>query len=440
MKNKDKNSQQFIAESRQREKEIEKIFNMTGYMVCIASIAGYFLRINESFVETLGYSKEELLSRPYIDFIHPDDKQKTIDIVREKLEQGAKVIGFENRYICKDGKHKWLSWTSHPVIEEGITYAITYDITKRKKALEALRENEERYRRVVQDQTEFIVRWQPGGIITFVNDSYCRYFGTSPVKMLGNSFFPLISEDSYELVMAKIRSITAKNPVAVGEHRVLRPDGSIGWNQWTDRGFFDKKGKTIEYQSVGRDITERKNMEQEQKMHLEFENLLRNISARFIDIPSNSVDDEIIQAIKMMVLFLDVDRGGFIRVLPGEGEFKVTHLWAKEGIEELTELINSSFLKKPSWLTQRISKGEVFKFSDPQEIPRQALSEKKFFLKQGVKSQITIPLKVGEEVLGALGFVSLHSNRHWSKKISKGYDWPVRCLSMFLGELRLQKP
>ncbi|MHC4212805.1 MAG: PAS domain S-box protein [Planctomycetota bacterium] len=128
-----------ITERKQAEKEIERIFNMTNYMVCVASLDGYFKRVNSSFELILGYSSKELLSKPFFDFIHPDDVEKTIAVVKEKLSSGVKVVSFENRYRCKDGSYKWLSWTSHPVPEENLTYSIAYDITERKQAEEALK-------------------------------------------------------------------------------------------------------------------------------------------------------------------------------------------------------------------------------------------------------------------------------------------------------------
>ena len=127
-------SNQDITEHKRAEEEIERIFNMTGYMVCVADLEGSFIRVNSSFEQILGYSCEELLKRPYLDLIHPDDKDKTIAVLKEKLSSGIQVIGFENRYRCKDGSYKWLSWTSRPVVEEGVTYAIAHDITERKKA------------------------------------------------------------------------------------------------------------------------------------------------------------------------------------------------------------------------------------------------------------------------------------------------------------------
>jgi PAS domain S-box-containing protein len=131
-----KKLQQEIEVRKKAEEEIERIFNMTNYMVCVADLSGSFIRVNSSFSQILGYSKEELLAKPYLEIIHPDDVAKTKAVIEEELKRGTQVIDFENRYLCKDGTYKWLSWSSRPVVKEGIMYAIAYDITERIEAEE----------------------------------------------------------------------------------------------------------------------------------------------------------------------------------------------------------------------------------------------------------------------------------------------------------------
>jgi PAS domain S-box-containing protein len=137
------------------------------------------------------------------------------------------------------------------------------DVTDRKKAQEELQQSEEKYRRIVEDQTEFLVRWLPDGTRTYVNDSYCRYFGTSHDEAIGTSFFPLITDDYLKAVKKRIESATPENSASTGEHKIIRSDGTICWNQWTDRAIFDEEGRLIEFQSVGRDVTERKQAEEQ---------------------------------------------------------------------------------------------------------------------------------------------------------------------------------
>ncbi len=130
-------------------------------------------------------------------------------------------------------------------------------------AEKALKESEERYRAIVEDQTEFIVRCLPDGKLTFVNEAYCRYSGQPHEKLIGSSFFSSVVEDDRKLVKCKIKSLTIGNPVATDEYRAILPGSTIAWQQWIYRAIFDKNGNLAELQSVGQDISERRRLEKE---------------------------------------------------------------------------------------------------------------------------------------------------------------------------------
>ena len=133
---------------------------------------------------------------------------------------------------------------------------------ERRTKEQALRFSEARYRAVVEDQTELICRFLPDGTYTFVNDAYCRYFQRSREELLGYSFWNFIPPEGHRAAREFLASITPERPIATREHEVLAPDGELRWQQWRDRGFFDDQGRVVEYQAVGRDITERKRAEQ----------------------------------------------------------------------------------------------------------------------------------------------------------------------------------
>jgi PAS domain S-box-containing protein len=114
---------------------LERFFAVSLDMLCIAGVDGYFKRISPAF-DALGYSRDELLSRPFLDFVHPDDKAATLVEVA-KLAAGAPTIRFENRYRRKDGTYRWLSWTTAPDAS-GTLYAIARDVTEAKRTQEAL--------------------------------------------------------------------------------------------------------------------------------------------------------------------------------------------------------------------------------------------------------------------------------------------------------------
>ena len=131
----------------------------------------------------------------------------------------------------------------------------------RKKAEMELKKSEERYRAVVESQTELICRFLPDGEIGFVNDAFCRYYGLDSLKIIGEKFVPNVPESEQSTIRNHLLSLTPENPVNNIEHRIILPDGSIRWQQWNDTGIFDERGNVTEYQSVGRDVTDQKLME-----------------------------------------------------------------------------------------------------------------------------------------------------------------------------------
>ncbi|MFT6094916.1 MAG: chemotaxis protein methyltransferase CheR/two-component system CheB/CheR fusion protein [Pseudohongiellaceae bacterium] len=119
--------------------DLERIFNLKGYLVCIASSEGTFKKVSPGFTETLGFSESELLAKPFVDFVHQDDKKATTDSL-VPLARGIPVIKFLNRYICQDGSYKWLEWTARSFVNGGDIYATAYDVTERELTNETLNE------------------------------------------------------------------------------------------------------------------------------------------------------------------------------------------------------------------------------------------------------------------------------------------------------------
>tara|TARA_R110001592_G_scaffold22974_2_gene90804 strand:- start:576 stop:1643 length:1068 start_codon:yes stop_codon:yes gene_type:complete len=107
-------------------------FKLSPDLLCIAGFDGFFKRINPAVSKLLGYTEEELMSRPINDFIHPLDRNLTSQY-RENIKKGNPLLNYENRYIKKDGEIVWLAWTSMPLNDESLVYAVAKDITHKKK-------------------------------------------------------------------------------------------------------------------------------------------------------------------------------------------------------------------------------------------------------------------------------------------------------------------
>ncbi len=117
------------------ERELAGIFNLSLDLLCIAGTDGYLKRVNPAFEETLGYTSDELLARPYSTFVHPNDRAVTL-AAQDVLASGKDVARFENRYLRKDGAECWLQWNSRSVPEEGLVYAAARDVTASRRARE----------------------------------------------------------------------------------------------------------------------------------------------------------------------------------------------------------------------------------------------------------------------------------------------------------------
>ena len=187
------------------------------------------------------------------------------------------------------------------------------DITERKHAEEALRVSVQRYRAVVEDQTEYIRRFDPDRRLTFVNGALCRLVQKRREELLGADFLKVMPEMQSDQAFRRLRSLTLARPTISYQLQVALPDGTRRWHEWTDRAIFDDGGGIREYQSVGRDITDRKLAEQ-QARYLAQHDPLTNLPNRAL------LEDHLRHALgqarrdqrRIAVLLLDLD--GFKRV------------------------------------------------------------------------------------------------------------------------------
>ena len=130
------------------------------------------------------------------------------------------------------------------------------------QAAASLRRSQEQYRSVVEGQSDLICRFLPDGTYTFVNDAYCRYFQRSAGELLGQKFWQFLPAYQRPISEAFLAAITPEHPVASIEQHVAGPGGEERWIEWTERGYFDERGRVVELQAVGHDITDRKRAEE----------------------------------------------------------------------------------------------------------------------------------------------------------------------------------
>jgi len=230
-----------------------------------------FKYVNPKFAEIFGYSVEECSNDMlFHDLVHPDDIATVEEQVRKRVSGEIKSVQYSFRGVKKNGDTIYVEIFGSSISAKGksIVIGTMLDITERKQAEEALRESEEKFRAVVEDTPILICRFISEGIITFVNDAYCKYFDKSLSQLIGKSFYSFIPESDRKTVISNLSTLTAESPVKTHEHRVIGPDGEIYWQKWTNHAMFNKHEEVTTYQAIGEDITLLKKTEKE-KLKLE---------------------------------------------------------------------------------------------------------------------------------------------------------------------------
>ena len=169
---------------------------------------------------------------------------------------------FTAEYACRGKERGFLFRLEVSRLGRAGSLAIHWDVTDARRQAESLRAGEERYRAVVEDQTEVISRFDSEGVFSFVNEVYCRFFGKRAEELIGKRWYPVAHPEDVDAIESALATLSPQNPVVCIENRVFQASGETRWMQFVNRAFFDADGCVREIQSVGRDITERKLAEQ----------------------------------------------------------------------------------------------------------------------------------------------------------------------------------
>jgi PAS domain S-box-containing protein len=181
---------------RKIQQERDKFFSVTRDMLCVANFKGYFTRVNPAWEKALGYTSAELTSKPFLDFVHPDDRERTI-AETVALGQGNEVVSFENRYRCKDGSYRWLLWSARSVIEEELIYGSARDLTERKEIEESLRQSDEWNRSIIASAHDAFISIDSGGRIKNWNLKAEAMFGWTRAEAIGRLLHETIIPEKF---------------------------------------------------------------------------------------------------------------------------------------------------------------------------------------------------------------------------------------------------
>ena len=245
------------------EQDIINFFNISSELICLTGTDGTFKSFNPAFTRVLGYSSEDLLSKPFIDFIHPEDILATQKEV-EKLSQGQSTIYFENRYRAKDNTYRLLSWSVAPDRLSGLLYASAKDITEQRS-----QEAERRQLFDALNVTAINSKTDLRGTITEVNDLFCKISGYSKDELIGKDHRILNSGHQTKDFFKNMWGTISKGSVWTGDIKNKAKDGSYYWVRTVISPVKDFQNKISSYLSIRFDITAEKKAEEENRFILD---------------------------------------------------------------------------------------------------------------------------------------------------------------------------
>ncbi|WP_347841076.1 PAS domain S-box protein [uncultured Draconibacterium sp.] len=176
-----------IANVKELKQEREMMFALTVDMICTAGFDGYLRDLNPAWQKTIGWTNEELRDKPFIDFVHPDDREATLNKA-EKILHGEAAISFTNRYLSKSGDYKWLAWNTIPIPDKKIMMGIARDITEQKRAEDSLKESENKFRSLYDNAPLSYQSLNEDGCFIDVNPTWLSTLGYNREEVIGRCY------------------------------------------------------------------------------------------------------------------------------------------------------------------------------------------------------------------------------------------------------------
>lgn len=244
--------------------------------------------------DILGYDLEEMPQtlEECVGFVHPTQQQAFLDLMANSGNE-SEPFKLEFRLLKQDGTYLWMEDQGVPQVDDQGQFVKVIgalkDISERKQSeaeraymIDLLKQSEANYLDILQHQTELVTRFTSDRILLFVNDAFCNYYGVSWDQVVGKKFYHSIHPEDQPLVDHCLASLSLDHPVGTVQHRAV-VQGNIRWMEWTNKAIFDAEGNLVEFQSVGRDIHDRRQTEIAlQESRAKFQRLVDDIGDKFV--------------------------------------------------------------------------------------------------------------------------------------------------------------
>ncbi|WP_437332266.1 PAS domain-containing protein [Sorangium sp. So ce394] len=217
----------------------EKLFEVASGLLATADARGHFHDLNPAWERTLGWSLDELKAKPYIEFVHPGDREATL-AETNALFNGRTTSRFDNRYLCKDGSYRWLGWAARVDMAEPaegrLIYATALDVTSdREQAarFEQVAQLAKVYERLFQVSVGLLVTLDAEGYFRHANPAWERTLGWTPEDMTSRPFIEFVHPEDREATLAEAAALFQGRTTIRFDNRYACKDGSYKWLAWT---------------------------------------------------------------------------------------------------------------------------------------------------------------------------------------------------------------
>ena len=394
------------------------VLDTVGSVVVVLDGAGKIVRFNRACENLTGYRFAEVEGRHVWDMLLRPEDIEPVKEVFVTLTAGQFPNQYQNHWVTKAGEERMIAWSNSALTDDNgsVSYIIAtgIDVTEQQRAMVALRESEEKFRMLVENAPYCIHSIDREGRLAMMNPAGLQMMNAaSESEVVGMPYLDAVTETERAQVAEFMERAWAGQ---AQDFEFEAVNGKIFRSSFVPV-YRKKREGAQSLMGVTQDITEKQQAEKELSYRLEFEQLIARLSTRFINIDAQRIDTNFNEALAELGDFVGADRSFLLQFDEIKQTVNCTHEWCSSNTSSLMEYITDIPMQTIPWLMQNLQQGKVVQVPDVQALPAAASAEKQRFVSLSIQSLITVPLLVGDNLLGMVEFDAVHRQKKWSDDV-----------------------